>query len=218
MANTHGKVKRSYKSAVRRERAMVTQVAVVEAARSLFVENGYVATSMDAIAAAAGVSRATVFNSVGGKPALLRRAYEVAVRGDYDPTPLGQRVSARRTLAQPDRHRLLDEYAAVCAGYGPRLSPIYEVVRAAAHADPDAGQLWETITQERWVGAGRVIDAVAKRGPLRSDLDRRTATDVLWVLNDPGLFHSLVELRGWTSDHFETWLARAMQTELLPSA
>jgi AcrR family transcriptional regulator len=216
MANKDAEVKRSYTSAVRRERARATQVVVVESARSLFVEHGYVATSMDAIATAAGVSRATVFNSVGGKPALLRRAYEVAVRGDYDPAPLGRRASARRTLAQPDPHRLLEEYAAVCAGFGPRLGPIYEVVRAAARADPDARQLWETITQERRTGAGRIIRAIAKRGPLRGDLDRRMATDVLWVLNDPGLFRSLVELRGWTSRRFETWLARAMRTELLP--
>lgn len=187
----------------------------MEAARALFAARGYAATSIDAVAAAARVSRATVFNSVGSKSELLRRAYEIAVRGDEDPTPLGRRPAARRILAEPDPHALLAAYAAVCAELAPRLAHIYEVARVAADTDPEARELWQTITQERRTGAGRVIGSLMKRGPLRADLDAQSATDVLWLLNDPGLFHMLVEQRGWAPARFQAWLARAMQTELL---
>ncbi len=216
IVNTREEVKRSYKSVVRRDRARATQRAIVDAGRALFAEHGYAATSIDAVATAAQVSRATVFNSVGGKPALLRRAYEIAVRGDEDPTPLGRRPEALRILAEPDPHELLAAYAGVCAEFAPRLARIYEVARVAADTDPEARALWQTITEERRTGGARVIAALVERGKLRADLDAQSATDVLWVLNDPGLFQMLVESRGWTPGRFHAWLADAMKAELLP--
>jgi len=75
-------VKRTYRSSVRQAQAARTRASLVAAASELFVEHGYVATTVDDIATRAGVSRATVFNAVGGKPELLIRAYQFAVRGD----------------------------------------------------------------------------------------------------------------------------------------
>jgi AcrR family transcriptional regulator len=211
-------VNRRYDSPLRRDQARATQRTIVDAASQLFREHGYVATSIDAIAAAAGVSRATVFTSVGGKRALLRRAYEIAVRGDEDPTPLGERTHSRAVLADRNAHRLLGSYAAVCVKIAPRLAPIYDTLRAAAHADPEIAQLWETIANERRFGAGRVANAVADLGALRPGLGREAAGDILWILNDPNLYTLLVDQRKWSPQRFKRWLARAMQTELLGDA
>ena len=91
MVNKSDRVKRAYDSRLRLERADATRLAIAAAAGRLFAERGYAATSIEEIAAAAGVGRATVFTSVGGKPELLKEAYRLAVRGPADAnTPLGQ--------------------------------------------------------------------------------------------------------------------------------
>src|SRR5258708_38337046 len=97
MANKGRRVRRPYASPLRRERAEATRLAIVAAAGRLFAERGYAAPSIEEIAAAAAVSRATVFSSVGGKPELLTAAYRLAVRGPANAnTPLGQTTRSRR--------------------------------------------------------------------------------------------------------------------------
>jgi AcrR family transcriptional regulator len=188
---------------------------VIAAASRLFATSGYVATTADAIAEEAGVSRATVFNSVGGKPDLLRAAYRAAVRGRHPETPLGEQPRSRKIQSELDPARLLDGYARVCAEIAPRLSPLYEAIRAAAGADNEAAELWDELQNERRYGAGRVIAALEQRGQLRADLDTNTATDILWVLNDPALHHLLVQRRRWPSTRFRNWLAETMKRQLL---
>ena len=102
------------------------------------------------------------------------------------------------------------------AEIGGRLARLYTAVRAAGHADAEARELCELLDEERRVGAGRVIAAINQRGPLRDGLDKRTATDILWVLNDPTLFHLLVDRRHWSARRYQAWLSDAMQTQLLP--
>jgi AcrR family transcriptional regulator len=210
-------VNRAYRSPIRQAQAARTRTAIVAAAAELFADAGYVATTIEDVAARAGVSRATVFNAVGGKPELLIRAYQVAVRGDDADTPLGQQERSRRILAETDPHRLLAGYAAVATETAPRIAPLYEAIRAAAHADAEAAELWQRLGGERRHGAGRVIRAVKKAGPLRPGLDTGTATDLLWVINDPALYHLLVDQRRWTTRRFRSWLAETMQTQILPS-
>src|SRR5882757_3417256 len=216
MANEGGRVKRSYESRLRRERAEATRLAIAGAAGRLFAERGYAATSIDEIAAAAAVGRATVFSSVGGKPELLKEAYRLAVRGSANAnTPLGQQARSRRISAEPDAHKLLAGYAGVMADVGRRLAPLYEAVRAAAHADPEARELWHLITEERRSAATGIVRRLVERDALLPGLDHQSASDILWVLNDPALYQLLVTQRRWTQRRFRSWLTHSMQTQLL---
>jgi AcrR family transcriptional regulator len=216
MANKRGGVKRAYHSRLRLERAEATRLAIVAAASRLFAEHGYAATSIEEIADAAGVGRATVFTSVGGKPELLKEAYRFAVRGPANASiPLGQQARSRRISAEPDAHKLLAGYAGVMVEVGRRLAPLYEAVRAAAHADPEARELWHLITEERRAAASGIVRRLAERDALRRGLDRRSASDILWVFNDPGLYQLLVTQRGWTQRRFRAWLTDSMRAQLL---
>lgn len=214
--NRQADVKRSYASPLRRAQAAATRRAIIDAASALFIERGYVATSMEAIADAAGVSRATVFSSVGGKKTLLKTAYDVALVGDDEPIPFPLRPASLAVRAQPDPRRYLVGYAWLIVEVAGRLAPIYEAVRGAASADPEVRDVFEAIGTERRIGAGNVVrDLLAKGASLRDGLDEEAAADVLWVLNDAGLYHLLVHRRGWTPERFATWVADAMQRELL---
>jgi AcrR family transcriptional regulator len=214
--NQSADVKRSYASPLRRAQAAATRRAIIDAASALFIERGYVATSMEAIADAAGVSRATVFSSVGGKKTLLKTAYDVALVGDDEPIPFPLRPASLAVRAQSDPRRYLVGYAGLIVEVAGRLAPIYEAVRGAASADPEVRDVFEAIGTERRIGAGNVVrDLLAKGATLRDGLDEEAAADVLWVLNDAGLYHLLVHRRGWTPERFATWVADAMQRELL---
>ena len=193
-------VKRPYESPLRKSQAATTRRAIIDAASALFIERGYVATSIDAIAEAAGVSRATVFTSVGGKKTLLKRAYDVALVGDDEPIPFPLRPASIAVRAEPDPRR---SWSGTRTGrrHQPRLAPIYEAVRGRQRR-PEVRDVFEAIGAERRIGAGRVVgDLVAKGGRLRKGLDVEGAADVLWVLIDAGLFHLLVHQRGWWIHH-----------------
>src|SRR5260370_22800934 len=186
MANRSRRVKRYYDGPLRRERAEATRLAIAAAAGRLFAERGYAATSIEEIAAAAAVGRATVFSSVGGKPELLTAAYRLAVRGEVNATtPLGQQARSRSISAEADAHKLLAGYAGVMVEVGRRLAPLYEAVRAAAHADPEARELWHLITEERRTAATGIVRRLADRNALLHSLDRQSASDILSRLNDP---------------------------------
>jgi len=189
---------------------------VLEAALKLFAEQGYVATSVDDIATSAGVGRATVFASVGGKPALLKQAYDVAIVGDDEPVPLIERPRSQSIQADPDPRIQLARYAEVVTEIAGRVAGIYEAVRQASGADAVARDLWTEILRQRRVGMDNLIRALATKSELRDGLDPKSAADLAWVLVDPGLYQMLVQQRGWAPAQYQAWLTDLLQSQLLP--
>lgn len=212
-------VKRPYESRLRVEQALVTRRAIVAAAARLFGAEGYVAVSVDAIAHAAGVSRATVFNAIGGKPDLLRAAFRAAfgaAAGSPDEElRLVDRPRSVVVRASATAHEYLVGYAGVCTAIHRHMALIYEAIREAARADPEVATLWSEVNAERHRGAHTIVTDVRKRTALRPGLTVAVATDVVWMLNDPVHFHMLVLGRGWPEARFSAWLARALETELV---
>jgi AcrR family transcriptional regulator len=200
---------------VRSAKAAGTRAAVLAAAHRLFLEQGYAATTAQQVADAAGVSRATVFNSVGGKVALLRGCYDVAVVGDDEPVPLPQRPGLLAVRAAKDPATAIALYAKVATEVAGRLSGIYEVFRSAATNDADIRASWAQVQAERLGGSHGFVRILAEKGPLRRGLDRKEAGDVVWAQIDPGLYHRLVVERGWPPRRFERWLARQLTTYLV---
>lgn len=213
--NIRTRVKRPYRSPLRAAQADQTRRAIIDAATRLFVEGGYGATSIEAIAVAAGVSRATVFTAVGGKATLLKTAYDVALVGDDEAVALPERAGSRAIRAEPDAARYLERYAGLLVEVGGRVAAVYEAVRGAASADPAVRPVWDKILQERRIGAAHVVADTASKGPLRAGIDVEAAADVVWALNDPGLYHLLVRVRGWPIERFRDWVAESLQHELL---
>jgi AcrR family transcriptional regulator len=213
--NQPSTIKRPYQSPLRQRQAQSTRLSIIGSAARLFIAQGYVATSIDEIATAAGVGRATIFASVGGKAAILKAAYDIAIVGDDEPVPLPQRPWAIAVRNEPDPARMIDGYAAMIAEVSGRVAPIYEAMRGAATADPEAKALWDTMRKERRGGAAGFVGFVVARDALRAGVDRRMAADVVWALIDPGLYHLLVVEMGWTPAQFQTWLAETVKAQLL---
>lgn len=212
---SHAGVKRDYRSprrdAVRRE----TRRAILGAAGRLFAERGFVGASFDAIAAAAGVSRATVFAHFSSKAELLKAAYDVILVGDDEPIALPDRPESVRIRADPDAHRFLMGYAAIVAGVHRRLAPIHEAIRAAANSDADAADVWRAIQAERRRGSENVVEEVRRRGSLRTDATPPRLADVVYVLVDAGTYATLVADRGWAHEAYADWLGRILVEQLI---
>src|SRR5690242_10854927 len=104
-------VKKPYTSTLRAAQARATRRAIVDAAARLFTQRGYGATTVDAIAEAAGVSRKTVFTSVGGKTEALKLAIDWAIAGDDEPVPMLERPHIKAMQQEPDARQILASYA-----------------------------------------------------------------------------------------------------------
>jgi AcrR family transcriptional regulator len=208
--------KKRYESPLRQAQAKSTRLLILDAARRLFAERGYVATSIDEIAEAAGVGRATVFASVGGKAVLLKQAYDVGIVGDDQSVSLVERPRSQSILAELDPWRLLALYAELATEISGRIAGIYEAVRQASGADAEARSLWVDILRQRRNGMDNLIRALASKGPLRDGLELKPAADLAWVLVDPWHYHMLVQQSGWSPAQFQVWLTQTLQSQLLP--
>lgn len=202
--------RRRYDSPRRREQALATRRAALDAARELFVERGYASTTIDAIAARADISPETIYATFGNKRSLLSESIDVSMAGDDAPVPILERGWVQEMRVEPDPQRRLRILARNGRLILERTAPIYEVLRGAAGADPEIAALWELNTQQRFAGQRELLRLLTEGAPLREGLTTRGAADVLFAIGSPETYRLLVVERGWSGDRFERWYADAL--------
>jgi AcrR family transcriptional regulator len=209
------KQRRPYDSPLRREQAAATRRQILEAARELFERDGYAATSMAAIASAAGVSLKTVYLAFETKSGLLRALWHRLLRGEDDSVPVGEQRWYREVLEEPDPERQLRLNMRNSRTVKVRAGAMLEVIRSAAPSDPDIAALWARIQTEYHDNQRAVVRSLADKGALAAGLDVAGATDILWALNHPSLYALLTGERGWSPARYERWLGDLMCSQLL---
>ncbi|MGX9791953.1 TetR/AcrR family transcriptional regulator [Mycobacterium sp. MMS18-G62] len=208
-------VKRGYRSDLRAAQALQTRRSIVAAASRLFVEVGYGATTIDAVAGAAGVSRKTVFTAVGGKLELLKLALDWAVAGDDESVALADRAAIRRWMDQPDPRGVLTGFAGLQADIGARVGPLYSALEIAAGTDSAALALLTESQRRRLDDARKVVRRLRDLKALATDITHHEAADLVWLAMDPALFDRLVRIRGWSTSRFGEWLGESLCRQLL---
>ena len=207
--------KRAYSSELRAGQARHTRRQIVLAAGELFAEHGYAATTIDAIAERAGVSRKTVFAAAGGKVALVKLAYDQAVAGDDEEIAMTDRPQVQALREMPDPARMIEAYASMLTTAMARVAPVYMAIRAAADADPQASEVLQEILAERRRGMAEPAQLMHERGQLRPGLSVDRARDLLWFYIDPAHYAQLVGDCGWPPGDFATWIASSLKLHLL---
>jgi AcrR family transcriptional regulator len=207
---------RSYDSPRRREQAAMTRRAILDAGQRLFERDGYAATTMSAIAQAAGVSTKTVYVILETKSGVLTALWHLLLRGDEGDAPVAQRAWYREVLEEPDPERKLRLNARNARRVKVRAGALMGVIRSAAELDPDIGALWERIQTEFHDNQHVILQTLDDSGALRPGLGVDEAADIVWALNHPDVWLLLVGRRGWTADHFEQWFADTIVAQLLP--
>ncbi len=205
-----GSVKRAYRSTIRRGDA---PALVCEAAHRLFSTKGYLATSIEDIAAEAGVARPTVFTAVGPKPVILRTVVDRALAGDDAPVPIAERPWWREAIDEPDPVRSIELYARNMCRISGRAGLVLRALEIAASIDADAAEVWARFQHQRRVGLNEFAVTLAqKTSPLRYDED--TITDTMWTLA-PDAYVRLVHDAGWSVERFQAWLADVLERMFL---
>ena len=209
------KTTRRYDSPRRREQAAATRRIVLDAAQPLFERQGYAATTMAAIAEAAGVSLKTVYVIFDTKSGVLRALWNLLLRGDDEDVPVAERAWYREVVEEPDPERQLRLGACGARRVKERAGALMGVIRAAAELDPDIAALWGRIQSEFHANQRVIVQSLHDRGALRPGLGVDRATDVLWTLNHPDVWLLLVGQRGWTPAQFEAWFGDTVVAQLL---
>ena len=208
--------KRVYRSPRRVERAAATRQAILDAARTLFVSNGYTATTVAEVANRAGVSLDTVYAAVGRKPALLRELVETSISGAGTAVPAEQRDYVLRMRAAGSAREMLTIYAHAITGIQQRLAPVFLALRDAAMTDPDCAALWAEISARRAANMRAMAAELRATGDVREDLSDDQVADVIWSMNSSEYWVLLVRERSWSPERFASWLIDAWTRLLLP--
>lgn len=196
----------------------MARAAVIEAARNLFLERGYGATTIEAISERADVPPATLYRLFSSKLGILKALLDVSIVGDDESAPMADRPEVQAQLAQGDPRSQLAGFARVTTQVNSRVAPLYRILVSAAGSDTDAAALLDELTRQRQEGQRLIARTLAHAGALRPELRERDAADVIHALMSPEVYRLLVVDRGWKPERYERWLASILVQELLPSA
>jgi len=202
--------RRTYRTAIRRGDA---PRLICAAAHRLFAAKGYLATSIDEIAAEAGVARPTVFAAVGPKPAILKAVIDQAMAGDDAPVPVAGRPWFTEALDEPDPVRSVHLHARNLCWIMQRVVPLLRAVEMAAAGDLDAAALWADLRRQRRAGTASVAANLAAKTTLRCS--EQVLADMLLAL-PPDAYYRLVLEEGWPAEKFQGWLTDLLQRVCLP--
>ena len=207
------KRRRRYDSARRQDAARRRRAAVVEAARRLFLSEGFAGTTIARIAGDAGVSEETVYKAFGNKIALVRAIRDQALAG-AGPVH-AERRSDRMQASEDDPRAIIRGWGVLAMEVAPRVAPVLLLVREAAASDRELARLQEEMDAARLTRMTHNARTLLKGNHLRSGITLDAATDVLWTYSSPELYDLLVMRRGWSVERYGRFIADAMIAALL---
>jgi AcrR family transcriptional regulator len=182
---------------------------MMEAAHRIFSERGYAKTTMDAVAAEAGVAVQTLYFTFHTKAELLQAAFEYAVLGpEGTPPHLAEWWDAAER--EPDVAKAVAQIVDGTVEVFERAAPLVWAV----HGDEDARATYEFNEQLRREGYERIVAFLARKHPLRRGLTRPKARDLMLTLLGPHVFVLLTRELGWSVREFAAWAKAALLREL----
>jgi AcrR family transcriptional regulator len=209
--------RRKYHSPLRADQAERTRRRILESAFDLFVDRGYAATTIGAVAEKAGVSPDTIYLSLGGKRGLLEGVIEMTIVGRDDAPEHGD-TWWTMVGGLPTAEERLGKMVEYSCGILARTRPIHVVIRGAADKEPFAAELGRRLLHERLANQTKRIDEHLA-GSLRAGLSVADAGERYCALTSPELYHTLTVEFGWSAERHRNWLTGLLETQLLgPSA
>jgi AcrR family transcriptional regulator len=202
----------------RTERAQQTRQRIVEAARDLFVEQGYGATLMPEIAGRAGVAVQTIYFTFGNKRSLLKEVVDVVIAGDLEPIATLDRPWFQEALAAGTADEMLRSHVRGTCRVLDRVAPIQQVLEAASAADPEIAGLWSFDTDPRYTVQAAAAKALVRKPGARPGVTADQGADVLFGLLSPDLYRLFVRDRGWSNEAYETWVHDTLRSQLCVDA
>jgi AcrR family transcriptional regulator len=197
----------------RDEYAEQTRKAVVEAARALFAERGYFATTVNEIAEASRVSAGTVYQQCGGKQGLLRTLMDI-----WTTAPLVQ-----QTLDLVNAARTLDELVQVLADayleFYRQFDDVIQVVVATAPHDAEASKSLAQAGVRHRTALREIARKARELGTFRASFSDDDFADIaLYHYGPQNGFHFAVTQLGWSERRARDWIDQQFTRSLLDAA
>jgi AcrR family transcriptional regulator len=210
------KSRRPYRSRLRAEHAAQTRLRILEAAGDLFAERGYGATTIDAVAASAGVAVDTVYAIFGTKKGMLSALIDLRVTGSSEGSDVLAGEGPRALRKVSNQRQMLAGFAADIVRRIERVRPIDDVMQSAGAIDPEIAELRARMQENRLSKLRTFIEWLAANGALRRDIDVDEAATIAWTLTSPEVNRLLRDVRGWSSQRYQEWLSTTLVRVLLP--
>lgn len=207
-------VKRRYDNSRRLAQVGASRRRIIDAAKALFIESGYPATTLEAVADAADVSLPTLYRLFGSKRALLKAVLDTSFGGDDEPVAFADRPAVRAARSEADPVKLVEAFGSIQTELMERTSAILHVLASAAQVDPDAAEVLTEIRRQRHTGQSRIVAMLVERNALDPDLDPSKAADIVYACMSPDVHRILTAERGWTSEDYEFWVVRCLRSLL----
>jgi AcrR family transcriptional regulator len=207
-------VKRRYDNSRRLAQVGAARLRVIDAAKALFIESGYPATTLESVAETADVSLPTLYRLFGSKRALLAAVLDTSFGGDDEPIAFGDRPAVRAARSEPDPVRMVEAFGRILGELMERTSAILYVLDTAAQLDPEAHELQAEIRRQRHTGQSRIVAALVDRSALDPYLDPSKAADMVYAFMSPDVHRILTVERGWTPEEYEGWAIRCLRSLL----
>ncbi|GAA4208630.1 TetR/AcrR family transcriptional regulator [Streptosporangium oxazolinicum] len=198
----------------RAERSRRTHEKIVEAARELFVAQGYGATSLQEVADRAGVAVQTVYFVFHNKRTLFKDVVDTSIAGDTEPVATMEREWFRTACAEPTAAGQLRAHVHGTREILGRVAPIMPLIAAAAATDPEIAAQWPDGPDPRYTVQYAAAEALARKPDTRPGLSVEMAADLLFGLLSPQLYLIFVRDRGWSPDTWEEWARTALTSQL----
>ena len=196
--------RRPYRSPLRERRAAETRAAVIDAARRLFLSEGWAATGMREVATAAGVSTETVYAYFSSKRGLLQAVLDVAVVDDDQPVALAGRPEFG-ALGEGPRADRIRATARLLATIQERTARLAKVLFEAAAADEEIAEMLRVTREQQRLTVAMAMELIMGRAP--TPVER----DGWWAIVSPEVYLLLVEESGWTLEEYEGWMAELFE-------
>jgi AcrR family transcriptional regulator len=210
------KAKRTYDSSLRKQQASQTRMRILDASQKLFAERGYAGSTVEAIAAAAGVAVDTVYAAFGSKRGVLQALLNVRVGGDEAELDLLARAGPQAVQREPDQRAQLAAFAADVSSILERARPVDDIIRGAAAVDAEIAALRSEAQAYRYRNIRQLVSWLAAKGPLRGGLSEDDAAAIAWTMSSPEVHGLLRVARGWSAAQYAAWLAQSLARILLP--
>jgi len=203
MTNVNHQKKPTY----RQKQAQATRSMIVSAAQVLFLEQGYICTTIETIAERAGVATSTVYAIFGSKRGILR-----AIRDSWhERSHIREVLTSTNQFTNPkERLGQLAEATRKQWETGAEVNAIYT---GAAAADPRAAAELTQGMVGRREGLQSFVHNLEPH--LRPGLAVSHAASILQALCLPEVFDELVRRSGWSVEEYQAWLSQTLENAIL---
>lgn len=186
-----------------------TEQRIIAAATELFLADGYVPTTLEAVARRAQIAPRTVYVRFGTKAALFKRVVDTAIVGDTEPVGVLDRDWAQAAVTAPTAAQRIAASAAIGRQIMQRTGALFAVAQQAAAVEPLIAEGWQQGREQSRHAQAVFWTRMADDGLLDPAVDLDWLIDTTSILAAAETYLLITRMTTWDLDTYQDWLAAA---------